>query len=130
MKWSWGKSGNATANCPSGVQMSEVESGILLAMPHPIEFFFPFPSNRRLLFDSMGGGSSIIGGPCLGAASWRALPIPASAQSNAAELGVNGFGSFCRDKRILAAGPNPGIYREFNLFPVNGIWLKTCLLCL
>ena len=35
-------------------------------------------------------------------------PLPASAQLNVADLGENGFGSFCRNKRTSAAGPNPG----------------------
>jgi len=45
----------------------------------PINFFVPFPSNRRLLFGLMGGRSSNIGGPCLSEASWSALLFPASA---------------------------------------------------
>ncbi|HBP89099.1 MAG TPA: hypothetical protein DD706_15540 [Nitrospiraceae bacterium] len=35
--------------------------------------------------------------------------------SNKAELGVNGFGYFCRNKSGSAAGPNPGITK--NLVP-------------
>ena len=34
-------------------------------------------------------------------------PLPASARLNVADLGENGFGSFCRNKRTSAAGPNP-----------------------
>ncbi len=37
------------------------------------------------------------------------LPFLASDQSDVAELGVNGFGSFCRNKRTSASGPRPGI---------------------
>ena len=44
----------------------------------------------------------------MSAASWLALPCLASISSNEAGCGVNGFGSFCRNKRASAAGPNPG----------------------
>jgi hypothetical protein len=33
---------------------------------------------------------------------------------NEAGRGVNGFGSFCRNKRTSAAGPKPGIYIDVN----------------
>ena len=39
------------------------------------------------------------GGPCLSQASWSALCNLASVPSNEARLGINGFGSFCRNKR-------------------------------
>ena len=48
------------------------------------------------------------GGPCLSLASWAALPLPASARLNVANLGENGFGSFCQNKRASAAGARPG----------------------
>jgi len=35
-------------------------------------------------------------------------PPLASVPSNKAELGVNGFGSFCRNKRASSAGAKPG----------------------
>ena len=68
---------------------------------------YSLPFTRRLLFGPMGGRSH----------HWRALfepselarpPKVASAQSDMAGLGVNGFGSFCRNKRTSAAGPKPG----------------------
>ena len=75
-----------------------------------IDFSVPYTSNRRLLVGPMDGGrSSIIGGPCLSAASWSVLPLLASAKSHEAGLGVNGFGSFFPNKRTSAAGPKPGM---------------------
>jgi hypothetical protein len=47
-------------------------------------------------------------GPCLSVASWSALQRLSSVPSDEASLGVNGFGSFCRNKRASAAGPKPG----------------------
>src|SRR5680860_420466 len=46
--------------------------------------------------------------PCLSTASWLALPCLASISVNEAGRGVNGFGSFCRNKRGSAAGPRTG----------------------
>jgi len=59
-----------------------------------------------------GGTLKSVGGPCLSGASWSALLRLASVPLNVARLGVTGFGSFCRNKRISAAGPKPGIYCE------------------
>jgi len=48
------------------------------------------------------------GGPCLSGASWSALRSLASVPSNEARRGINGFGSFCRNKRASPAGAKPG----------------------
>jgi hypothetical protein len=45
-----------------------------------------------------------LGGPCLSLASWYARPGPSSARCNGADLGENGFGSFCRNKRTSPDG--------------------------
>jgi hypothetical protein len=74
----------------------------------PTDFFLHVSLNRRLLFGLIGGRSSSIGGPCLSLASWSAFPFTASVYSKEAERGVNGFGSFCRNKRASAAGPKTG----------------------
>ncbi len=55
-----------------------------------------------------GGTLLSAGGPCLSRASWSALRKFASVPSYEARRGVNGFGSFCRNKRASAAGPKPG----------------------
>ena len=55
-----------------------------------------------------GGTLSSAGGPCLSGASWPALPRLASVRSNEARRGVNGFGAFCRNKRVSPAGAKPG----------------------
>jgi len=63
-----------------------------------------------------GGTLSAVGRPCLSpsirlrtsSASWPALLKLASGLSHEARRGVSGFGSFCRNKRTSAAGPNPG----------------------
>ncbi|MFA9563020.1 MAG: hypothetical protein ACERKU_11850, partial [Nitrospirota bacterium] len=70
-----------------------------------ILFLYPTPAVRLLRWTLLS-----FGGPCLSAASWSALH-PASVPLNVAGRGVNGFGSFCRNKRTSAAGPKPGIYR-------------------
>jgi len=54
-----------------------------------------------------GGTLSSSGGPCLSGASWSALRL-ASVRSNEARRGVNGFGSFCQNKRASPAGAKPG----------------------
>jgi hypothetical protein len=67
------------------------------------------------------------GGPCVrpsaklraGSASWSAIPIYASAQSDETELGINGFESFCRTKMTSAAGRNPGIHAKFKAFQMG-----------
>jgi len=61
------------------------------------------------------------------AASWAALPWLASASFDEAGRGVNGFGSFCRNKRSSAAGPRPGIYRTFKKFPGSEMWVESCI---
>ena len=71
-----------------------------------------------------GGTLERTGGPCLSAASWAALLRLASSQSDEAGLGVNGFGSFCRNKRSSAAGPKPGIYRIFTSFLASKMWVE------
>ncbi|HBP86938.1 MAG TPA: hypothetical protein DD706_04490 [Nitrospiraceae bacterium] len=58
------------------------------------------PHGRTLAF---------LGGPCLIATSWPALPWFAFAHSRVTGRGGNCFGSFCRNKRTSAAGPKPGI---------------------
>ncbi len=55
-----------------------------------------------------GGTRSSVGKPCVSGASWPALLKVASVLSHEAGRGVSGFGSFCRNKRASAAGPNPG----------------------
>ena len=55
-----------------------------------------------------GGTLSSAGGPCLSEASWTALPRLTSVRSNEARRGVNGFGTFCRNKRASPAGAKPG----------------------
>ncbi len=51
---------------------------------------------------------SSVGGPCLSGASWSALLRLASIRSQEARRGVNGFGSFCRNKRASPAGAKTG----------------------
>ena len=48
------------------------------------------------------------GGPCLSGASWSDLLRLASVRSYETRRGVNGFGSFCRNKRTSPAGAKPG----------------------
>ncbi len=48
------------------------------------------------------------GGPCLSKASWSTLLSLASVPSNEARRGINGFGSFCRNKRASPARAKPG----------------------
>jgi hypothetical protein len=63
-----------------------------------------------------GGTLSSAGGPCVipstrlrtGSASWSALLRLASVRSYEARWGVNGFGSFCQNKRTSPAGAKPG----------------------
>jgi len=62
------------------------------------------PMVRRL----RGGTLSAVGRPCLSGASWPALLKLASGLSHEARRGVNGFGSFCRNKRASPAGAKPG----------------------
>lgn len=58
---------------------------------------------------------SSVGGPCLspsiklraGSAIWAALRKLASALSDAARQGVNGFGTFCRIQRSSSVGAKP-----------------------
>ncbi len=68
-----------------------------------LSFYFPTPAVRL-----KGWTLFSPGGPCLSAASWSALPLPASDPSDQAGRGVNGFGSFCRNKRASPAGAKPG----------------------
>jgi len=75
--------------------------------------FCPTPAARP-----PGRTLSSLGGPCLSAASWAALLGFASVHSDVTGSGVNGFGSFCRNKRS-SAGPNPGISRTCSSFPVS-----------
>ena len=49
---------------------------------------------------------SSAGGPCLSGVSWSALLKLASVISNVARRGVNGFRSFCQNKRASAVGMN------------------------
>jgi hypothetical protein len=44
----------------------------------------------------------------ISSARWPALLKLASVLSHEARRGVSGFGSFCRNKKTSAAGPNPG----------------------
>ncbi len=46
--------------------------------------------------------------PCLRGASWSALPGSRPSHLHEAGRGVNGFGSFCRNKRASPAGAKPG----------------------
>ena len=65
-------------------------------------------SVRRLPPIPTVGRPSSMGGPCLSLASWPAFLWVASVQSEKTGRGVNGFGSFCRNKRTSAVGPKPG----------------------
>jgi len=83
--------------------IEDLGAGLVIQFSIPL---WPTPAVRpsgRTLF--------LFGGPCLSVASWSA-PHPASVPSNNAELGVNGFGAFCRNKRASAAGPKPGITKN------------------
>ena len=60
-----------------------------------------------------GGTLSSVGGPCLSGASWSALRRLTYLPSNGARRGVNGFGSFCRNKRASPAGAKPGNTRNY-----------------
>ncbi|HBP88108.1 MAG TPA: hypothetical protein DD706_10475 [Nitrospiraceae bacterium] len=51
---------------------------------------------------------SSLGGPYLSATSWPALSWFASVHSIVAGRGVNGLGSFCRNKRTSPAVAKPG----------------------
>src|SRR5690606_23583786 len=55
-----------------------------------------------------GGTPSAAGGPCLSEASWPALLSWCPSVPIEARRGVNGFGSFCRNKRSSPAGAKPG----------------------
>ncbi len=55
-----------------------------------------------------GGTLLSAGGPCLSEASWSALLRLASLRSHEARRGVNGFGAFCRIKRLSPAEAKPG----------------------
>ncbi len=65
----------------------------------PFHFSTPAvrPYGRTLLFP---------GWPCVSVASWPVLPGVASVQSNRNGRGVNGFWSFCRNKRVTPKGGN------------------------
>jgi hypothetical protein len=76
----------------------------------PVVFFRSYPTPADW---PKGGVLPSGGGPCVSAASWRALLCLATISSNLARWGVIGFGSFCRNKRASAAGPKPGIYHRF-----------------
>ena len=62
--------------------------------------------NWRGLFEPFGKTQGRLG-------ELARLSFCASTSFHKAGLGVNGFGSFCRNKRASAAGPKPGITRTF-----------------
>ena len=79
---------------------------------------------------------SLIGGPCLSSStwlkidstSWHARPRTSSTSCVEAWWGVNGFGSLCRNKRILATGPRPGTSRTVKKFQLGQYYWKYCIL--
>ncbi len=64
--------------------------------------------NRRLPSGPREGRSHQLAALFLRGASWSALPGSRPSHLHEAGRGVNGFGSFCRNKRASPAGAKPG----------------------